>query len=106
MAERVGVVNLHLKVDMTENNMTMLYKVGDGFVKEKHYGLALARVVDLPPQVLKTVEKAEKTYFMDAVSGYLRRAEPALQSLIHPFKVIFAPGQMQVVSVRTATRLV
>jgi hypothetical protein len=73
-----------------------------------HYwhGLALARVVDLPPQLLKTVEKAEKTYFMDAVSGYLRRAEPALQSLVHPFKVIFAPGQMQVVSVRTATRLV
>jgi hypothetical protein len=54
--------------------------------------LALARVVYLPPQMLKTIEKAEKTYFMGAVSGYLQRAEPALQSLIHPFKVIFAPG--------------
>jgi DNA mismatch repair protein MSH4 len=66
MAERVGVVNLHLKVDMTENNMTMLYKVGDGFVKEKHYGLALARVVDLPPQVLEVADRVSKTLVAQA----------------------------------------
>jgi hypothetical protein len=33
--------------------------------------LAPTRVVDLPPQVLKTIEKAETTYFMGAVSRYL-----------------------------------
>jgi len=57
MSERPGVVNLHLSVDMSEEKkMTMLYKVKQGFVKEEHYGLALARVVDLPPQVLEVAE--------------------------------------------------
>ncbi|KAI9772294.1 MAG: MutS protein msh4 [Geoglossum simile] len=54
MAERNGVVNLHLDVEMTgENSMTMLYKIRDGSVTEKHYGLALARIVALPPAVLE-----------------------------------------------------
>ena len=58
MSERAGFVNLHLAVDMSEDNkMTMLYRIGEGFVKEEHYGLALARVVDLPPQILETAEK-------------------------------------------------
>jgi DNA mismatch repair protein MSH4 len=61
MSERPGVVNLHLAVDMSEDNtMTMLYRVGEGFVKEEHYGLALARVVDLPPQILEVAEKVSK----------------------------------------------
>lgn len=50
MHERAGVANLHLAVDMeTEQNMTMLYKISEGAVKESHYGLMLARVVPLPP---------------------------------------------------------
>jgi DNA mismatch repair protein MSH4 len=61
MSERPGVVNLHLAVDMSqENTMTMLYKIGEGYVKEQHYGLALARVVDLPPQVIEMAEKVSK----------------------------------------------
>ena len=32
--------------------MAMLYKVASGVVKESHYGLALARVVSLPPGLL------------------------------------------------------
>jgi DNA mismatch repair protein MSH4 len=61
MSERVGVVNLHLISDMSrENTITMLYKIGQGYVKEEHYGLALARVVDLPPQVLEIAEKVSK----------------------------------------------
>ena len=43
-----GVVNLHLSVDMREaEKMNMLYKVAAGAVQEEHYGLALAKVVDL-----------------------------------------------------------
>jgi DNA mismatch repair protein MSH4 len=38
--------------------MTMLYKAVGGAVQETHYGLALAGVVPLPPQVL-----ADATYF-------------------------------------------
>ncbi|KAI9771925.1 MAG: MutS protein msh4 [Geoglossum umbratile] len=54
MAERNGVVNLHLGVEMTgENSMTMLYKIRDGSVTEEHYGLALARIVALPPAMLE-----------------------------------------------------
>jgi DNA mismatch repair protein MSH4 len=61
MSERPGVVNLHLAVDMSqESTMTMLYKIGEGYVKEQHYGLALARVVDLPPQVIEMAEKVSK----------------------------------------------
>lgn len=62
MNERVGVVNMHLKVDMSQKDkMIMLYKIADGFVKEEHYGLALARAVNLPPLILEVGEKISKT---------------------------------------------
>ena len=58
LAERNGVVNLHLSVDMGEvDKMTMLYKVAGGAVQEEHYGLALAKVVDLPPDVVRIAEE-------------------------------------------------
>ncbi|OBT77833.1 hypothetical protein VF21_03230 [Pseudogymnoascus sp. 05NY08] len=61
MNERAGVVNMHLKVDISqEDKMVMLYKIANGFVKEEHYGLALARVVNLPPLVLEVAEKVSK----------------------------------------------
>ncbi|KAL2354274.1 muts domain V-domain-containing protein [Cryomyces antarcticus] len=54
MAERNGVINLHLAVDTTDGEaMTMLYKIAEGAVTEEHYGLALAKVVPLPAQVLE-----------------------------------------------------
>ncbi|KAI9850568.1 MAG: MutS protein msh4 [Thelocarpon superellum] len=53
MSERTGVVNLHLAVEMNSpDNMTMLYKISEGYVTEQHYGLALARIVDFPASVL------------------------------------------------------
>lgn len=62
MHHRPGVVNQHLAVDMGEpNSMTMLYKVKSDFVQENHYGLALARVMDLPRGVLEVAEKVTKT---------------------------------------------
>ncbi|KAL2072725.1 hypothetical protein VTL71DRAFT_12068 [Oculimacula yallundae] len=49
-----GVVNLRLEVDLSDNDaMRMLYKIQNGYVREQHYGLALARVVDLPPPILE-----------------------------------------------------
>ncbi|KZF26841.1 hypothetical protein L228DRAFT_279991 [Xylona heveae TC161] len=54
MAERSGVVNLHLAVEMSNSNeMTMLYKISDGCVQEKYYGLSIARVMDFPPSVIE-----------------------------------------------------
>ncbi|KAG9238562.1 DNA mismatch repair protein-like protein MutS [Amylocarpus encephaloides] len=62
MQHRPGVVNQHLVVDTSdESTMTMLYKVQASFVKEEHYGLALARVVELPQQVLEVAEQVTKT---------------------------------------------
>ena len=61
LAERSGVVNLHLSVDMTEaDKMKMLYKVASGAVQEEHYGLALAKVINLPPDVLRVAEHVSK----------------------------------------------
>lgn len=62
MQHRPGVVNQHLAVDTSEENtMTTLYKVQASYAKEAHYGIALARVVDLPPEVLKVAERVTKT---------------------------------------------
>ncbi|KAF2649594.1 hypothetical protein K491DRAFT_668687 [Lophiostoma macrostomum CBS 122681] len=57
LAERNGVVSLHLAVEMSNNDtMTMLYKIAEGAVKESHYGLALARVVPLPDGLVDRAE--------------------------------------------------
>lgn len=61
LAERSGVVNFHLSVEMSEaNQMKMLYKVAKGAVQEKHYGIALAKVVNLPPDVLRIAEQVSE----------------------------------------------
>jgi len=59
--ERAGVVNLHLAVELKENAVSMLYKLRKGHVQEKHYGLALARVMNLPPKVLELAEHVSTT---------------------------------------------
>lgn len=52
---------MHLEVDMSqENTMTMLYKIRDGYVQEQHYGIALARVVDLPARVIEVAERVSR----------------------------------------------
>ncbi len=62
MNDRIGVTNMHLEVDMSDNKtMVMIYKLAIGFVQEDHYGLALARVIDLPPQVLEVAEKVSQS---------------------------------------------
>ncbi|KAI9053310.1 hypothetical protein LZ554_002273 [Drepanopeziza brunnea f. sp. 'monogermtubi'] len=61
MQQRLGVVNMHLEVDLSqERTMTMLYKVRDGYVQEQHYGIALARVVDLPQQVIEVAGRVSR----------------------------------------------
>ncbi|EEQ92618.2 DNA mismatch repair protein MSH4 [Blastomyces dermatitidis ER-3] len=62
MAERNGVVNLHLAVDMSPSTskMTMLYKIADGFVKDKHYGLFLARLLPFPQPMLRKAQEVSE----------------------------------------------
>lgn len=59
MAERSGVVNLSLAVNVSHDDkqMIMLYKVQEGLVQENFYGLALARVLPFPPEVLEVAER-------------------------------------------------
>jgi DNA mismatch repair protein MSH4 len=58
MAERSAVVNLHLAVQLSyqTDKMTMLYKIQEGYAQEKLYGLALAKLVPLPQDVLETAK--------------------------------------------------
>ena len=61
LAERNGVVNMHLAVEMSAaDKMTMLYKVASGAVQEEHYGIMLAKVVDLPPEVIRVAEEVSR----------------------------------------------
>ena len=61
LSERNGVVNLHLSVDMSSSDkMKMLYKIADGPVQVEHYGIALAKVVDLPPEIIHVAEEVSK----------------------------------------------
>lgn len=62
MQHRPGVVNSHLFVDTSiPNTLTMTYKVHNSFMNEDHYGLKLAKLVELPPQVLEVAEMVIKT---------------------------------------------
>ncbi len=79
---------MHLKVDMSEENrMTMLYKIENGYVHEQHYGLALARVVDLPPQVLEVAENVSRA--LEAQAEAQRQSSKA-QALTKRRKLVLA----------------
>ncbi|KAJ5178734.1 hypothetical protein N7492_001944 [Penicillium capsulatum] len=59
LSERSGVLNLHLAADIVPEaaKMTMHYRIAEGPVPDRRYGLALARLVDLPSDVLDVAEK-------------------------------------------------
>lgn len=58
LAERNGVVSLHLSVDFKDpTKMIMLYKVASGYVKDEHYGIALAKAMGLPQDIIETAEE-------------------------------------------------
>ncbi|KAJ5447262.1 DNA mismatch repair protein MutS core [Penicillium cf. griseofulvum] len=54
LAERSGVINLHLAADIAPDasKMTMQYRIAEGPVPDRRYGLVLAKLADLPPAVL------------------------------------------------------
>ncbi|KAK6376393.1 MutS protein msh4 [Exophiala oligosperma] len=63
LAERAGVVNHHLAVDIGDDlsKMTMRYQISDGYEEKKFYGLALAKVVGLPEPVLDVAESVSRS---------------------------------------------
>ncbi|RMZ82025.1 hypothetical protein DV737_g2292, partial [Chaetothyriales sp. CBS 132003] len=58
LAERAGVVNLHLSVDMSHDRslVKMSYKISGGPEETKQYGVALAKAMNLPHDVIETAE--------------------------------------------------
>lgn len=76
MNDRIGVINMHLAVDMSERNkMVMIYKLARGFVQEQHYGITLAQVVGLPPQVLEVARKV--SHKLDAQAAAKKQSSQA-----------------------------
>ena len=77
LAERPGVVNLHLVVETEDaDRMRMLYKIASGFLKEEYYGIALAKVIDLPPRVIEVAEEVSQK--LRANSERKRRTSKAI----------------------------
>ncbi|KAE8152405.1 muts domain V-domain-containing protein [Aspergillus avenaceus] len=62
LAERSGVVSLHLAAEISPDasKMTMLYKITEGPDTTRFYGLALARLVELPPKILETAQQVSE----------------------------------------------
>ncbi|RHZ65696.1 MutS family protein MSH4 [Aspergillus thermomutatus] len=58
LAERSGVVSLHLAAEISPDisRMIMLYKIAEGPDTTQFYGLAVAKLVDLPPGVLESAQ--------------------------------------------------
>ncbi|KAF7114508.1 hypothetical protein CNMCM5793_008812 [Aspergillus hiratsukae] len=58
LAGRSGVVSLHLAAEISPDisRMVMLYKIAEGPDTTQFYGLAIAKLVDLPPGVLESAQ--------------------------------------------------
>lgn len=81
LRERNGVVNLHLAAEValssSASKMTMLYKIAEGPFTAPFYGLALARLVDLPPDILDTAQRVSTA--MDEIAQRRHSSSGALR---------------------------
>ncbi|KAJ5644141.1 uncharacterized protein N7484_006648 [Penicillium longicatenatum] len=75
LSERSGVINLHLAAEITSDaaKITMLYRIAEGPVPGHRYGIALAKLVDLPPKVLEVASTVSEE--LDRISQ--RRNNPS-----------------------------
>lgn len=80
MAERNGVVNLHLAVDcrQEENTIAMLYRLAEGVVAEDHYGLKTAQILPFPPGVIE-----HATRVAEELETRIRARQRASLSVVH-----------------------
>lgn len=66
LGSRPGVLNLHLETNISHSSneqarMTMLYKIKTGPVREKNYGLNLARAMGFPRRFVEVAQKVSHT---------------------------------------------
>ena len=57
MAERPGLVNRHLQVDIQDRHISMLYRIAEGLTPPANHGLVLASAVGLPPTILEAATR-------------------------------------------------
>ena len=62
LAQRSGVINLHLASDIAPDSskMTMQYRITEGPVPHRRYGIALAQIADLPEAVWSKAREVSK----------------------------------------------
>ena len=62
LSERNGVTNLHLAADLSQyDRIEMSYRIASGAVKERHYGLKLAKLLPLPNDLLDRADHIAAT---------------------------------------------
>ena len=89
LAERAGVVNLHLAVDMSRaDTLKMLYRVSSGPCEDQYYGLALAKVAGLPEPVIKIAEYVSRRLAGDVERGRNKRSSKMAIALARKRKLV------------------
>jgi DNA mismatch repair protein MSH4 len=89
LEERSGVVNLHLAVDLRPDAsmIKMLFKVSDGWEEEKYYGIVLAKVVDLPADVINTATEVSDSL---RARNEARKSSQAFRSVARRRKLVLS----------------
>ncbi|KAJ5924291.1 hypothetical protein N7466_008478 [Penicillium verhagenii] len=101
LSERSGVINLHLAAEITSNatKITMLHRIEEGPVPDRRYGIALAKLVDLPPRVLEVATKVSEE--LDRLSQ--RRNDPSRAVAIARKRKLLLSLQEQLIIARDGT---
>lgn len=100
LAERSGVLNLHLAVDLnstangngtntsrtgehrnraddeTQQTIKMHYSITNSYARNMHYGLAVAQLVPLPPEVLETARQV--THKLESIAQQKHQTSDAV----------------------------
>ncbi|KAJ5648719.1 hypothetical protein N7490_005091 [Penicillium lividum] len=98
LSERSGVINLHLAAEITSDaaKITMLYRIAEGPVPDRRYGIALAKLVDLPPHVLEVATSVSQE--LDRISQ--RRNNPSRAGAIARKRKLLLSLQEQLITAR------
>lgn len=101
LAERSGVINLHLAADIAPDasKMTMQYRIAEGPVPDRRYGLILAELADLPPAVLNKARSVSEA--MDQLAK--RRNSPSRAVAIAQKRKLLLSLREQLFLVRDGT---
>ncbi|KAJ5925469.1 hypothetical protein N7454_008108 [Penicillium verhagenii] len=101
LSERSGVINLHLAAEITSNatKITMLHRIQEGPVPDRRYGIALAKLVDLPPRVLEVATRVSEE--LDRISQ--RRNDPSRAVAIARKRKLLLSLQEQLIAARNGT---